>query len=115
MSDTGLAYLLVGAAIVFVLGLVFALSTRDARAARRAAHPPAGVHLPPPSWLPVLLALGGGIIGAGLAFTPWLLLPGSLVFMAGAYGWFRAAGQEWHQLSETDSHDETGGHAAGHQ
>ncbi|MFN2483597.1 MAG: hypothetical protein ABR509_01490, partial [Candidatus Limnocylindria bacterium] len=95
MTDTALGYLLVAIGILFVLGLVFAISTRDSRAARAAADPPAGVHLPPPSYLPVVMALAAAVLGIGLIFSVWLLIPGFLILAAGALGWFMAAGREW--------------------
>ena len=106
MTDTTLGYLLVGIGILFVLGLVFAGTTREGRTDRgELVHPPSGVHLPPPSWLPVLLALAAGVLGAGLVFTPWILIPGALVLIAGAVGWFRAAGREWRDVASGGGHD----------
>lgn len=111
MSDTVLGYVLVGVGIVFVLGLVFAISTRDSRVARAEAHPPAGVHLPPPSYLPVVMALAATLLGIGLIFSPWFLIPGLLVLVGGALGWFLAAGREWRQVSRSEStHDDRAPH-----
>ena len=113
MSDTTLGYLLIGVGIVFVLGLVFAVSTREGRAPRADVHPPPGVHLPPPSYLPVVMAVAAALLGIGLIFSPWFLIPGLLVLGGGALGWFLAAGREWRQVSRTEStHDDRrGGHA----
>ena len=116
MTDTTLGYLLVALGIVFALAVVFTAVTRDSRADRRPgggaggsegrpARPPAGVHLPPPSWLPVLLALAGGILAAGLIITPWVLVPGVGVLLLGAFGWYRAAGREWRGVAQADEHD----------
>ncbi len=106
MTDTTLGYLLVGIGILFVLGLVFAVSTREGRADRaEVIHPPSGVHLPPPSWLPLLMSVAAALLGAGLVFTPWLLVPGGLVLLAGAVGWFRAAGREWRGVAQGEGHD----------
>ena len=115
MTDTTLGYLLVALGILFVLGLVFAATTREARAgggttgdAVPRAHPPAGVHLPPPSWLPVLISLAAAILAAGLIFTPWVLVPGFAVLLAGAFGWYRAANREWRGVAEGEGHDGQG-------
>ncbi|WP_208027520.1 cytochrome c oxidase subunit I [Rhabdothermincola sediminis] len=46
-----------------------------------------GVHLPSPSYWPLVTALGLPIIGYGLLYTWWLCLIGGLVVVAGLYGW----------------------------
>lgn len=114
MTDTTLGYLLVALGVIFVLGLVFTATARDPRgrgpgsADAPPSRPPAGVHLPPPSWLPVLFALAAGILAAGLVFTPWVLLAGVVVLLLGALGWYRAAGREWRGVAEGEGHDGSG-------
>ncbi|HEX2194350.1 MAG TPA: hypothetical protein VHK63_05260 [Candidatus Limnocylindria bacterium] len=122
MNDTAIGLLIVGLGIVGVLALVFAVTLRTgSRSAPRAA-PPRGVHLPPPSWLPVLMSVGAALIGAGLSFKPrdpWdlpllgavsavihpILGPlGLVVMLVGVWAWVRAAGHEWHE-TERGSHD----------
>ena len=113
MTDTTVGYLLVALGIVFVLAIIFTATSRDARPDRgELVHPPAGVHLPPPSWLPVLISVAAALLAAGLVITPWILVPGVLVLVAGALGWFRAAGREWRSVSRGDGHD---GHGAAHE
>lgn len=126
MSDTTIGYLLLGIGIVAVLAIVFAVTLRTG--ARRApGSPPRGVHLPPPSWLPVVMAVGAGLLGAALSFRPdpaWELplldvisriihpvlgLLALLVLALGIWGWVRAAGHEWHE-TERGSHDGSAGH-----
>ena len=68
MTDTTVGFL-IGIAIVFVLGLVFALPSRRDGAAGAPAPPP-GVHLPTGCYLPVVLAVGAALLGAGFAFRP---------------------------------------------
>ncbi len=116
MNDTAFGFLILGVGLLFVLGLVFAVSSRGSRAAGATPHPPKGVHLPPPSYLPSLMPLGGILIFAGLAFRPedqlanwFLLVPGLRVFVASIVGWVRAADREWVE-TEQRPHDEAPGH-----
>lgn len=121
LTDTQLGYLIIGIGILFVLGLVFAISSRIPGSAARPS-PPTGVHLPPPSILPVILTVGAGLLAAGLAFKPsdqpmnWFLaVPGLLVIVYGAVGWVRAAGREWEE-TDRGAHGDGVGHddARGH-
>jgi cytochrome c oxidase subunit 1 len=57
-------------------------------------HPPAGqhgggheIHLPGPSYYPLVAALGLPLIGYGVIFHAWLALVGVLVLMIGVFGW----------------------------
>jgi cytochrome c oxidase subunit 1 len=47
----------------------------------------AGVHLPAPSYWPILLAFSLPIIGYGVIFTLWLLIPGFFLMFASLFGW----------------------------
>jgi hypothetical protein len=115
MTDTAVGLLLLGIAIVFVLGLVFALTWRLGRS-RGPVVPPHGVHLPRPSFLPVTFSVGAALLGAGLAFKPegsianwWLLVPGLAIFILSVLGWVRDAGREWVEV-ERGQHHEPDGH-----
>jgi hypothetical protein len=84
--------------------------------AHGALHPPAGIHVPPGSWLPILWAVAAGLLGAGLAFKPedqllnWFFaIPGLALIVVGAVVSVRAAGREWRE-TELGSHDEGAGH-----
>jgi cytochrome c oxidase subunit I len=46
-----------------------------------------GVHLPSPSYWPLVLAMGFPLIGYGVIFNLWWCVPGVLLFIAGVYGW----------------------------
>jgi hypothetical protein len=114
MTDTAVGLLLIGIAIVFVLGLVFALTWRLGRS-RGPVVPPQGVHLPRPSLLPVTFSIGAALMGAGLAFRPdvegaianwWLLIPGLAIFILSALGWVRDAGREWVEVERGPHHDQ---------
>ena len=115
MSDTAFGYLLLAIGIAFVLGIVYAVTSHVTVAAAR-PRPPRGVHLPNPSALPVILAVGGALLGAGLAFradnqlaNPFLAIPGLLIFLYAVVAWVRAAGREWDEV-ERGPHDDAPGH-----
>ena len=115
MSDTSFGYLLLAISIAFVLGAVYAITSHMSVSAAR-PRPPRGVHLPNPSALPVIIAVGGALLGAGLAFrahnqlaNPFLAIPGLLIFVSAAVAWVRAAGREWDE-AERGPHDDPPGH-----
>ncbi len=113
MGDTTFGYLLLAIGIVFALGVVYALTNHIGSTEQAKPKVPRGVHLPNPSPLPVIMAVGGALLGAGLAFrgddqpiaNPWLAVPGLVVFVYGIFAWVRAAGHEWDE-AEHGSHDE---------
>jgi len=113
-ADTIVGYLIIGVGILFVLGLVFAITSRQTAPSAR-QRPPRGVHLPMPSLLPFVLSVGAALLGAGLALHSLsavlyiLVAAGLLVIAYAAVGWVRAAGREWHE-TEGGPHDEAAGH-----
>jgi hypothetical protein len=116
MDDRALGFALIGIAIIFVLGVAFAVTTRVGRAATAAPAPPSGVHMPAPSWLPVLMSVAALLIGAGLVFkpddlvaNPWIAIPGLLLLVASIVAWVRDAGHEWRD-AEHGSHDDAKAH-----
>lgn len=116
MTDTAFGYLLLGIGIVFVLVVVFAL-TSHIGSSQQAAKPPRGVHMPSPSSLPVSMAIGTTLFGAGLAFRAddqpianlYLAVPGLILMVIGIVRWVRAAGREWRETEDT-SHEDAAGH-----
>ncbi|MCA1587618.1 MAG: hypothetical protein LC744_02795 [Chloroflexi bacterium] len=115
ISDQAIGFILLGVGIVVVLGLVFAVTTRAGATAGR-PRPPRGVHLPPPSYLPVVFSVAGFLLGAGLAFRAegeianlFLAIPGLLVLIVGAVWWVRSAGHEWRD-AEVGPHDDVATH-----
>ncbi|MGH9183259.1 MAG: cytochrome c oxidase subunit I [Acidimicrobiales bacterium] len=46
-----------------------------------------GIHLPSPSYWPIVGALGLPLIAYGLIFTFWISAVGALLLVAGVYGW----------------------------
>ncbi|MGD9796704.1 MAG: cytochrome c oxidase subunit I [Acidimicrobiia bacterium] len=49
--------------------------------------PPTGIHLPSPSYWPLVLALGLPLIAYGLMYTYWLSALGGLLVFGAVYGW----------------------------
>jgi cytochrome c oxidase subunit 1 len=47
----------------------------------------ADVHLPAPSYWPIVLAFGLPVIAYGLIFSLWLCIPGGLIVVGALYGW----------------------------
>ena len=110
MTDIAVGFLLLGIGLVVILGVVFVIASRTG-GARGTAAPPRGVHLPPPSLLPVVMSVGASLLGAGLAFrgnwvpaNPFLAIPGLIVLVVGIVGWIRAANREWRE-TERGAHD----------
>jgi len=115
VNDTAFGYLLLAIGVLFVLGVVYAITSHVSVAATR-PRPPRGVHLPNPSALPVIMAIGGAFLGAGLAFraddqlaNPFLAVPGLLIFLYAVVAWVRPAGREWDEV-ERGPHDDAAGH-----
>jgi hypothetical protein len=126
VNEKAVGFLILGIGILAVLAVVFAVTVRSAGPAHPRPKPPPGVHLPPPSWLPVILSIGAALIGAGLIFKPdepyalpvidfisgtmqpLLGLPGIAVLLYGVWGWVRAAGHEWHETEAGGGHDGPG-------
>lgn len=115
MNDTAFGYLLLAGGIGLVLVVVYVVTSHITVSTKR-AKPPRGVHLPNPSALPIILAVGGAMLGAGLAFrshnqlaNPFLAVPGLLVFLYAVVAWVRAAGREWDE-TEHGPHDDAAGH-----
>ncbi len=46
-----------------------------------------GVHLPAPSYWPILLAFSLPVIGYGILYSLWLTIPGGLLMLLSLYGW----------------------------
>ncbi len=116
MTDAALGFLLLGIAMLVVLGIVFVVASR-AGARGEAPKPPTGVHLPNPSFLPVVFSIAAALIGSGLAFKPegqmanlFLLVPGVLLLVVGMVAWVRAANHEWHEVERGGHHDDGAAH-----
>ena len=71
--------------------------------------PPAGVHLPGPSFRPFLGAIGTGMLMLGLVFGGWLLAAGVIALIATLVGWLADARKEYvkAELADTTGHLES--------
>ena len=68
--------------------------------------PPPGVHMPGPSFLPLLAALGVAILFAGLVFGGWIIAVGVIFTIVALLGWLNDARKEYRQvvLADTTGH-----------
>ena len=66
------------------------------------AGPPPGVHMPGPSFRPILGALGTAALMAGLVFGGWVLAAGVLILVATLVGWLVDARAEYPKVEEAD-------------
>jgi cytochrome c oxidase subunit 1 len=64
-------------------------ASHDPHDSSDSSHGGHGIHMPSPSYFPLIMALGLPIIGYGAVFkTFWLLIPGAIVVLFGIYAWF---------------------------
>ena len=68
-----------------------------------------GVHLPAPSYWPIVVAFGIPIVAYGLIFNLWLVIPGALITMAGLYGWVLEPADDLDIDDHDDHHPDDGG------
>ncbi len=64
--------------------------------------PPPGVHVPGPSWRPIVGALGTALLFLGLVFGEWLLAAGVIALIIGLVGWLPDARKEYVKTVEAD-------------
>ena len=65
-------------------------------------EPPPGVHIPGPSFRPLLASLAVAILFAGLVFGGWLLGVGVLVTILTLLGWLSDARKEYRHVVDAD-------------
>ncbi len=80
-----------------------AIEPAQARAATAHAGPPPGVHVPGPSFRPLLVSIGGATMLLGLAVGPILLLAGMVMFAVALAGWLRDAEAEYRLTVRADA------------
>jgi len=64
------------------------------------------VHLPSPSYWPIVLAFGLPLVGYGLIYNLWICVLGGLCVVGGIYGWVMEPSVD----PGTGGHDDHGGH-----
>jgi plastocyanin len=77
-------------------------ATRTILPARVDTGPPPGVHMPGPSFRPLLGALGMALLFLGLVFGGWLLPVGVIALVTGLIGWLSDARGEYVKTVEAD-------------
>jgi plastocyanin len=65
--------------------------------------PPEGVHMPGPSFRPLLGALGAAALMLGLVYGGWLLAAGAIVLVVTLVGWLVDAKAEYAKTEEADA------------
>lgn len=64
--------------------------------------PPPGVHMPGPSFRPLLVAIAAAVLFLGLVFGLALLIAGALMLFVALVGWLLDAGREYRAVAEAD-------------
>ncbi len=64
-----------------------------------------GVHLPAPSYWPILLAAGLPIIGYGIIFSLWLVIPGAFLMIMSMFGWALEPADDLDHSHDDHDHD----------
>jgi plastocyanin len=64
--------------------------------------PPAGVHMPGPSFRPLLASLGMALLLAGLVFGGWILAVGVIALVVALLGWLNDARKEYVEVEDAD-------------
>jgi len=77
-------------------------------------RPPAGVHIPAPSFRPLLVAIAMTLLVAGMVVGGWALLFGAIAVLVTGLGWLRDARREYVAVEKADEtgHLETDGSPA---
>ena len=64
--------------------------------------PPPGVHMPGPSFEPILASLGVFVLFAGLVFGGWVLAVGVIITVVSLLSWLNAARKDYRQVARAD-------------
>jgi plastocyanin len=80
-----------------------ALEPRAALPAVAGAGPPAGVHVPGPSFRPLLAAISAAALLLGLAIDPVVFVAGLLMTVIGLLGWLNDARKEYREVEKADA------------
>ncbi len=80
-----------------------ALEPPPALPAVGAAGPPEGVHVPGPSFRPLLAAIAAAALLLGLVIAPVVFLAGVLMTVIGLLGWLNDARKEYREIVKADT------------
>lgn len=84
-------------------GSALALRVDDAVITTAPSGPPEGVHLPPPSLLPLLVSAGAAVMLFGVAIGLEFALLGTLMTALALIGWLVDAGREYRATADADT------------
>jgi cytochrome c oxidase subunit 1 len=88
----------------YEVGLDHKLRRRETVETFIAETPPQHVHLPSPSYWPIVLAFGLPLLGYGLMYTYWLTAVGALVILVSIFGWALEPSVDPDAGHDTDDH-----------
>jgi plastocyanin len=80
-----------------------ALEPRAALPAVAGAGPPVGVHVPGPSFRPLLAAISAAALLLGLVIDPVVFVAGLLMTVIGLLGWLNDARKEYREVEKADA------------
>jgi plastocyanin len=65
-------------------------------------RPPPGIHMPGPSFRPLLVSIAAAVLFLGLVIGPALLVAGAIMLVVALLGWLGDAGREYEATAEAD-------------
>jgi cytochrome c oxidase subunit 1 len=71
-----------------------------------------GVHLPSPSFWPIVIAVGLPIVAYGVIYNLWLCVPGAILVIGGLFGFAMEPADDPEAHAHGDEHDEHGAELA---
>jgi hypothetical protein len=74
------------------------MAEMEPESGRRLPQPTEEIHLPDPSYLPVLVALGTSIIVVGLVLGWYIVAIGAVILLVSLYKWIKLARREMREL-----------------
>lgn len=94
-------------ALLYIATVLRGASEYDTAELDQDAEPQVGPeHVFPPSWWPLVMALGAGVALIGLKYQVVVMAVGFAIFLVAAVGWFVQAGHQ--SAHSADAHAEPG-------
>jgi plastocyanin len=90
--------------VLFLVRVVYVYATvgpRRVREARQPAVAPRGIHLPGPTWSPILGAFGTFLVLLGLVFGGWWIVIGVIAIILALLFWGREALKDYDHVADT--------------